>query len=54
MEIDIKKKYNEAFNPIDWKKKKCVICNFPPIVNTKGPSVSANEMCYTDFYIRYE
>ena len=50
MEIDRKKK----LYMIDWKKKEMCICNFPPIINTKGPIVPANEMSYTDFYIRYE
>ena len=55
MEIDHKEKVTyEAFNPINWKKTKCVICNFPLIINAKGPNVPANEMSYTDFYIRYE
>ena len=55
MEIDLKTKITyEAFNPIDWKKTKCVICNFPQIINAKGANVPANEMSYTDFYIIYE
>ena len=53
VEIDHKEKGTyEAFNPIDWKKTKCVICNFPLIINVKGPNVPANEMSYTDFNIR--
>ena len=55
MEIDQKEKVTyEAFNPIEQQKPKCVICNFPLIINEKGSSVPANEMSYTDFYIRYE
>ena len=55
MEIDHKEKFTyEAFNPIDQKKTKCIVCNFPPIINAKIPNVPANEMSYTDFYIRYE
>ena len=34
MKIDDKEKVTyEAFNPIDWGKKNCVICNFPLIIN---------------------
>ena len=37
MEIDHKQKNTyEAFNPIDWKKTKCVIFKFPLIINAKG------------------
>ena len=55
MEKDQKEKVTyEAFNPIEQQKTKCVICNFPRIINAKGSSVPANEMSYTDFYIRYE
>ena len=43
-----------VYNPVDWKNTKCVICNFPLIINAKSPNVPANEMNYTDFYIRYE
>ena len=54
MEIDHKEKFTcEAFNLTDWKKRKCVICNFPLIINAKGPNVPANEISYTDFYIKY-
>ena len=48
MEIDHKKII------IDWKKTKCVICNFPLIINAKGSNFPAYEMSYTDFYMRYE
>ena len=55
MEIDLKTKITyEAFNPKKKKKTKCVICNFPLIMNAKGPNVPANEISYTDFYIKYE
>ena len=51
MEIDQKEKVTyEAFNPIEQQKTKCVICNFPLIINVKGSSVPANEMSYTDFF----
>ena len=48
MEINYNEKVTfEAFNPIDWKKKtKCVIWNFPLIVNAKGPNVPPNEMSF--------
>ena len=46
MEIDHKQKITyEAFNPIDWKKMKCVICKFPVMINAKGPNVAKNELC---------
>ena len=55
MEIDYKQKItNEAFNPIDWKKTKCIICKFPLMINVKGPNAPTNEMSYAEFYIRYE
>ena len=43
-----------VYNPVDWKNTKCVICNFPLIINAKSPNVPENEMNYTDFDIRYE
>ena len=50
MEIDHEEKITyEAFNPMDWKKAKCVICNFPLIINAKGPNVPANEMSLLPF-----
>ena len=50
MDIDHEEKITyEAFNPIDWKKVKCVICNFSLIINAKGPNVSANEMSLLPF-----
>ena len=55
LEIDLERKVTyEAFNPIDWKKTKCIICKFPLQINAKGPNVPANEMSYVDFHIRYE
>ena len=50
----IKKVTYGTFNPIDWKKTKCVICNFPLIINAKGSNFPAYEISYTDFYMRYE
>ena len=41
MEIDHKEKVTyEAFNPIDWKKTKCVICNFSLIIKGKKVQMS--------------
>ena len=50
MEKDQKEKVTyEAFNPIEQQKTKCVICNFPRIINAKGSSAPANEMVILTF-----
>ena len=36
----------EAFNPLDFKKTKCVICEFLLQINAKGPNIPANQMSF--------
>ena len=55
LEVNLLKKLQfEKDNPIEWENGKCVICNFPLEINTKGIDTTAKEMSYLDFANRKE
>ena len=44
----------ESSNKIDWKKDKCILCNFPMKLEPTNYLTPDSEMTYGDFIIRFK